>query len=770
MDNLRKRRVVGARASTTRLRSKASSRGVTGHLLVVALLSSLLVATSPSPVSASTTDGPTLWITDAGRGWVYQVTTEGALLNEPFRPPNTGVNGRRAISSVAVDPTDLTLWGSVDGTGTTEDQGRLLNYSRSGERLDVIEASSFGAFGTEGIALTVSPVDNSLWVVDDPIEPGFLPTVYNVSRSGDLLSSFPTADFDTGAVSPQAIAYDPYSQTLWITDNRAERVYNVSQTGSLLSSFSTIGSLGTFNIQGISVESSEVLWVTERQNDRIFRLTKSGTVLSSFSMMDVDPQTDRPVDQRRWDPTGVAFDRPPGYLGAAASYGVLALPGSKLKIKDGDVYSGVVADVGLGPDAEQEFDAGLLTGTFFVDPAADNSRSHSVAISGGTRSRDLGLAASDGAYAALAASALEPTQVLGEVKDSTVITGGPGLNIVEVAKIELDDGDRLELRGNSSTFIVNVVGKLRLKGASSIVLTGDATPSHVLFNLEGSDDHSIEEGSLATGTFAAPIGKLKVKGAGSTVVGMVIGGDEIAFEDGGRLRAPASVLPIGDLGTAGSTAILGLPGSKVKLKDPASTIVGHAALGPIAEQEFDEGRIEGTLIVDPAADNSRVNQVEITGGTVIEQVSTVVADAVDASNGFSRLTPDAQYGEIKESTVIAVGGGLTVVAADKVELDGEVLEINGDSSARVILNIGDRLKLQGGSSVVLTGGVLAENVVFNVRGGGDSAVEEGSSLQGTILALYAGKLKIKDEATTVFGAVVGGGELIVEKSAVVTGV
>ena len=36
------------------------SRQLIGHLLVVALLSSLFVLTSASPVSASTTDGPTL--------------------------------------------------------------------------------------------------------------------------------------------------------------------------------------------------------------------------------------------------------------------------------------------------------------------------------------------------------------------------------------------------------------------------------------------------------------------------------------------------------------------------------------------------------------------------------------------------------------------------------------------------------------------------------------------------------------------------------------
>jgi hypothetical protein len=119
-----------------------------------------------------------------------------------------------------------------------------------------------------------------------------------------LISSFATSSFSAASTSPQAIAYDTYSDSLWITDNAADAVFNVSTTGVLLGSFPT--DAGPFvtavtNVQGITVESATHLWITGRTTGMLYRVTKTGTRIShSFPASVFDPSAS--------NPTGIAFD------------------------------------------------------------------------------------------------------------------------------------------------------------------------------------------------------------------------------------------------------------------------------------------------------------------------------------------------------------------------------------------------------------------------------------------------------------------------------
>lgn len=725
-------------------------------VLAVALVSAVLLAVPAPPASAVTGESPALWITatdGTGDRITYNVSPEGLLLAS-FPTPSG------ATSSIAVDPTNRSLWGANESF--SGGQGRLVNYDRNtGASIGTINAELFDGVGTEGVALTLAPGDSdTLWVATDP-DGGGQPRIYHIRRDGSLISSFETAIFDPSSRSPQAIAYDPFTASLWVTDNSTETIYNITPDGGLITSFSTLG-FGVTNIQGISVESPEVLWVTARDTDRVYRISAAGTsVLSSFEM--------GAVEFGAFDPTGVAFERPPGYLGAAATLGVLGLPGAKLKIQDVDEFTGVVGDVALGSGARQDFRDGLITGTYAVDPGGDDSNFHSVIISGGTVSADLGPAVADAQYASLAASVLVPSQSFGEIKDTTDIIGQPGLNVIEITKVELDGNESLTLYGDhTSSFILNVREKFKLKNDSAIVLAGGLTPDKVLINYLGTDDAAIESRSVATGTILTPNAKFKIKDRGSTLVGAVIGGDELKLESGGRLRVLTAVLAPGDLGVAGQAAVLALPGAKVRIDDVDSLVSGDVALGPFAKQDFSEGQLDGSLIVDNFADNGNTHGVLITGPTTFSDLSPRVADAVDASDALARLTPDQWFSEIKEAATIAGVGDLTVVQVDKIELDGnETLEIFGGPTSTIVVNVTDRLKLKGSSSVVLSGGVLAENVVFNVLSSGDVAVEEGSSLQGIVLAIHADRVKVKELGSTVIGAVIGGGEIVVEKGGVV---
>lgn len=735
-------------------------------LVAVVLAVGLSLAAPPEEATALVTEEPTLWLTDDVTRTTYNVSLTGGLISS-FPTPNT------AISSIAVDPINRTLWGANEGSASGIPPGKLVNYDRTGVVIQEILASAFGGIGTEGMAVTIAADDSSLWVVDDPAITGPVPTVYNITRTGVLISSFPTSSFDPASTSPQAIAYDPFGGTLWIADNQAERVYQITQTGTLIRSFPTNAGpfvtaahpFGVRNVQGITVESSDVLWLTARDTGTIYRVTKDGaTVLSSFAMSSVDPVAS--------NPTGVAFDGPPGIsLGAAASYGVLALPGGKVKLKDLDKSTGVVADVALGPNAVQDFSEGLLSGTLFVDPSANNAKNHSVIITGGTTQVVLSGAVGDALAVAGSAAALAPNQTFDKLDKSTTLTGGPGVNVVEVNKIELDKGRTLTLSGGpTTTFILNVGEKVRLKDGSAIVVKGGMDPGNVLYNLLGTDESSVEEGSAATGTFLAPASNVKVKGQRSLVTGGIISGREIKFEDGGRLRSFDDALAPGDLGEAANAAVLGLTKSKVELKGSASTVVGDVLLGPLAKEEFSAGTITGTYFVDPLADDKGGGGVTVTGGVVEAQLSRQVADAVDAAGIAGRMTPTQTFDEIKSSQTITAGSALTIVRVKKVDLDeGKTLTLHGDASTIFVINVSESLKLKEGASIVLSGGVSPNNVMWNLLGNKEAAIESGAGLTGTVLGLQADKLEVKGTGSTVVGALIGGGDVKIEEGGKVTG-
>jgi choice-of-anchor A domain-containing protein len=736
--------------------------------LAVALLTAAAMIVPVGHASAADETGPSLWITDDVTKMTYNVTLDGVLITW-FETPRT------AKSSIAVDPWDGTLWGANEGTASGELPGKLVNYTRSGEFIQEIDADLFGALGTEGVALAISPENDTLWVVDDPPIDGPAATVYHVARDGELLSWFVVADFDREAGSPQGIAYDEFNSSLWITDNSTDKVYNVTLDGDLLSSFPTDAGpfitdedpSGIENPQGVTVESPDILWITGRDTGTIYRVTKTGdNVLNSIPIGQFDDSAA--------NPTGVAFDGIGAIdLGAASEFAVLGLPGAKLQMKDVGQWSGVVGDVGLGPGAQQDFAEGLLTGTYVVDPEGDNRHNNHVVISGGTVEADLSPAVADALHASTTAASLSPDQVFGDIKGGTTITGGPGLNVIEANKIELDKGKTLTISGGpASIFVFNVYKRFKLREASSIGLSGGVVAENVLFNILGDDDSAIEGGSVASGRILAPFAKMKIRDKGSLLIGAIIGGSEIKLEAGGRLRVFSAALPPGSVGQAANAAMVALPGSKLKLHDTSSTVFGDVLLGPLAKQEFDQGTIDGNYRVDPAADDSHNHNVTITGLTMRGPESRPVADAIDASMTAASLSPDRVYADIKGDTTITGGPGLTVIEAKKIELDhGKILTLFGSSSSTFVFNLHEKLHLKEASSIVLRGVDGAENVgfhvLFNVLGDKDSAIESGSTMQGTILAPDAGRVKVKDAGSTLFGAVIGGHETIIEKGGTV---
>ena len=222
-------------------------------------------------------------------------------------------------------------------------------------------------------------------------------------------------------------------------------------------------------------------------------------------------------------------------LKSAGSFGLLALDGVTISMSHSQ--SGVTGDVGLGPNGQQNFSNGFITGTFYVDPTADNDHGNNVEIGGGTLVQDLSGAVSDALDAAQQALALSPTQSFGVIKDALTIVGNGGVNIIAVESISFSGStDKLTLDGGpSDVFIFQVAGTIKLSHKlSAIQVSGGVSESHVLFYLPAAGEPlSLSGGAKVVGTYLAPQGRVTL--SPGTVTGAVIAGDKVSLPSGGKI-------------------------------------------------------------------------------------------------------------------------------------------------------------------------------------------------------------------------------------------
>ncbi len=464
----------------------------------------------------------TLWISDDVTQMIYRVAGDGVLLAS-FRSP------ANRPSSMAINPTDGTLWSAVEGFSPNF-PGGVVNYTRAGTLLAAIPENLYGGVGTEGVA--VDFFDDTLWTCDDrePVVAGGPPMIFNIDRNGTVIRSYQSFAFDLNARSPQSIATDPIDGSLWITDNSSNTIYNVATDGHLIKALP----VGLFdatihNAQGISVEEANAsLWFSARDTHRIYNVSRAGEPLSSFDSTVYDPNS--------LNPTGVAVDLSPLVeLGDARRFTVFGL--GRAMFRMGGAQSAVDGDVGIGPRARQQLAAGTITGTAFLDPTALPSKTGRARIAGGMVREDLAAAVVGATAAAERTAAAEPDRSFDHVRETMVMEVDRRSNVIGVRSIDLAGGETLTLVGNlRSEVVVNVSTRLRLRRGSAILLAGGLKPSRVLFNLVGRRSRVLlTGGSRAAGLILVPHGGISVRGPGTTVDGALITGGKIVIGGGARI-------------------------------------------------------------------------------------------------------------------------------------------------------------------------------------------------------------------------------------------
>jgi len=238
------------------------------------------------------------------------------------------------------------------------------------------------------------------------------------------------------------------------------------------------------------------------------------------------------------------------YLGGAGDYAVLGLDGAKITISGSSTY--ITGAVGLGTHGVQYFSKGTIDGTFFVDPTANNSRSNSVVITGGTVIQDLSSAEAAALASSAQASALTATQSFGNVYDPLTITGNGGLNVISMLSLSLGTKEVLTIKGTpDDVFVFNVAGMVHLSSSSSSIVVSGVPESHVLFNLTATGTPLQTSGASLFGTYLAPNGTISL--SAGQVVGELIAGRGVSIVSGAAVHVSpflqAAPPPSGDPNT-----------------------------------------------------------------------------------------------------------------------------------------------------------------------------------------------------------------------------
>lgn len=150
----------------------------------------------------------------------------------------------------------------------------------------------------------------------------------------------------------------------------------------------------------------------------------------------------------------------------------------------------------------------------------------------------------------------------------------------------------------------------------------------------------------------------------------------------------------------------------------------------------------------------------VTGGSV-QNASTDsflnqgVMDANNASNAAFALAASAGYPTtINANSSLTLSGSGTVVLklTDFMLSSGAALTLQGSATTTFIVNVSKKFSLSNGSRVQLAGGLLWDNVLFNVRGSGTAIVTGGSIFNGILMA--NSRTVTVDNSSQVLGEVI----------------
>lgn len=202
------------------------------------------------------------------------------------------------------------------------------------------------------------------------------------------------------------------------------------------------------------------------------------------------------------------------------------------------------------------------------------------------------------------------------------------------------------------------------------------------------------------------------------------------------------------------TGNYGLGGGKLSITG-SSKITGNLVKHS-GTQVNGQGAISGSITT---------NDAQLDGAWADAMTLSDMAAAEAVTPAYASLTDVNISNPSKNITITGGPGEKVVLSLQSFAISNGTFTLQGTATTTFIINVAKNFSLNNGN-IVLSGGVIPQNVLFNIRGsGGQVSLNQGTHLPGVLLAINR---KVDLSGGRVLGKVIANQVVITSGGAVVT--
>jgi hypothetical protein len=229
-------------------------------------------------------------------------------------------------------------------------------------------------------------------------------------------------------------------------------------------------------------------------------------------------------------------------------------------------------------------------------------------------------------------------------------------------------------------------------------------------------------------------------------------------------------------GAAGNLALFGFNSSSVQMDSTNSTDLVHGNVGVGSNVHFDmsgSSTVTGTIFVSNVSPVGTVTTSGTAsyGALVSTNLTQATTDAIALSTYSSSLTATQTFSAINSSQTITATQTDNAITLSSVNLGGSsVLTLSGSAADVFYVNVAGTFDTGGTSAIMLTGGLTADHVLFNITGsGGGANLVHIAGTGGASGVFLAPDRPFTLTATTLDGRIFDGQQILIQSGASVQG-
>jgi hypothetical protein len=235
------------------------------------------------------------------------------------------------------------------------------------------------------------------------------------------------------------------------------------------------------------------------------------------------------------------------------------------------------------------------------------------------------------------------------------------------------------------------------------------------------------------------------------------------------VRSQTFLDPFPNLGQAGGYTVLDLSGNGITDtmgNNGATQITGDIGVAAGNNMVLKKITITGTIYQDAGANiQTNSGNVSISGGIMSRDMSQASTDAVNAATTFAAMSANQSYtaAQVNNGISFTTSGTTTVININgNLSLTGSsALSFTGTSANYYIVNVTGTFSMAGASTITLSGGMTAQNLIFNIEAssGTGLVLNTSSGASGTFLNVNSASTidKSGNNTAELTGAILGAG-------------